>query len=262
MAWEVAAVVQELIQQFGRGGESILVVLPGLEAIFRSWDHLQWKLPLTEDLAAAGGEEDDTSEVPAESSEANATGAAEAAGGGSRASGAGVPERLYFEAFTLPSSISIEEQERACRGNISKDFCRIYLASNLAEKSLTLPKVRVVIDSGLHRQCEHDALRRTSALETRWVSRASVEQRAGRTGRVFAGVSVRLFPRAFYEQCMREFERPVIHVAPLEKTMLMVMALVAQNVLFSALRRSASSTSQSPQHLSAKTLLEALPFPP
>ncbi|CAD7961664.1 unnamed protein product, partial [Amoebophrya sp. A25] len=64
----------------------------------------------------------------------------------------------------------------------SEDFCRIYLASNIAESSLTLPQVRVVIDSGLHRQNVYNAERRSSSLETCWVSQASVKQRTGRTG--------------------------------------------------------------------------------
>ena len=48
----------------------------------------------------------------------------------------------------MHSSIPIEEQERACKQPPSKNWCRVYLASNIAESSLTLPNVRVVIDTG------------------------------------------------------------------------------------------------------------------
>jgi ATP-dependent helicase HrpB len=70
---------------------------------------------------------------------------------------------------------------------------RIILATNIAETSLTLPRIRVVIDSGLVRRAAFDPVSGMSRLETRRISRASAEQRAGRAGRVAAGVCYRLW---------------------------------------------------------------------
>ena len=72
------------------------------------------------------------------------------------------------------------------------DTVHVVLASNIAESSLTLPAVRVVIDFCLHRRLVHDKRRHMSALLRSWTSHASSQQRAGRTGRVFPGVAIRL----------------------------------------------------------------------
>ena len=66
------------------------------------------------------------------------------------------------------------------------------------------------------------------------ISKASADQRTGRTGRVFAGISVRLFPRPFFEQHMSQFEKPIINIAPLENTVLQVMSLAQQSTMFVA----------------------------
>ena len=72
---------------------------------------------------------------------------------------------------------------------------RVYLATNLAETSLTLPGVRHVIDSGLERRVIHRGGRNVLALQP--ISRASMDQRAGRAGRVAPGHALRLFSRRF-----------------------------------------------------------------
>ena len=70
---------------------------------------------------------------------------------------------------------------------------RAILATNIAETSLTLPGVRVVVDSGLVRRSMFDPVTGMSRLETQRISRASAEQRAGRAGRVAEGVCYRLW---------------------------------------------------------------------
>lgn len=70
---------------------------------------------------------------------------------------------------------------------------KVVLATNIAETSLTLPGVRVVIDSGLVRRSRFDPATGMSRLDTARISRASADQRAGRAGRVAAGVCYRLW---------------------------------------------------------------------
>lgn len=70
---------------------------------------------------------------------------------------------------------------------------RVILATNIAETSLTLPGIRIVIDSGLARRAVFDPVTGMSRLETRRISRASADQRAGRAGRVAVGVCIRLW---------------------------------------------------------------------
>ena len=68
---------------------------------------------------------------------------------------------------------------------------KVVLATNIAETSLTIPGIRVVVDSGLVRRARFDPVTGMSRLETQRISRASAEQRQGRAGRLEAGVCYR-----------------------------------------------------------------------
>jgi len=73
---------------------------------------------------------------------------------------------------------------------------RVVLATNVAESSVTLPGVRVVIDAGLAREPRFDPNSGFSRLETISISQASADQRAGRAGRVAEGFCYRLWPES------------------------------------------------------------------
>ena len=73
---------------------------------------------------------------------------------------------------------------------------RVVLATNVAESSVTLPGVRVVIDAGLAREPRFDPNSGFSRLETVAISQASADQRAGRAGRVAEGFCYRLWPES------------------------------------------------------------------
>ena len=70
---------------------------------------------------------------------------------------------------------------------------KIVLATSIAETSITIDGVRIVIDSGLQRLPVFEAATGITRLETVRVSRASAEQRAGRAGRTEPGVGIRLW---------------------------------------------------------------------
>lgn len=70
---------------------------------------------------------------------------------------------------------------------------RIVVATNIAETSITIPRVTVVVDSGLARIDRFDAVRETSRLVTEPIDRGSAVQRAGRAGRVAPGRCIRLY---------------------------------------------------------------------
>jgi ATP-dependent helicase HrpA len=70
---------------------------------------------------------------------------------------------------------------------------KIVLATNIAETSLTIPGIRYVVDTGLARMKRFQPSTRTERLPIEPISRASATQRAGRAGRVEAGVCVRLY---------------------------------------------------------------------
>ncbi|MGV9254720.1 ATP-dependent helicase HrpB [Streptomyces sp. NPDC003697] len=91
---------------------------------------------------------------------------------------------------------------------------RVVLATAVAESSLTVPGVRVVVDCGLAREPRVDHARGLSALTTVRASRASGRQRAGRAGREGPGVVYRCWPEAEDARLPR-FPAPEIKVADL-----------------------------------------------
>ena len=100
---------------------------------------------------------------------------------------------------------------------------KVVLATNIAESSLTIQGVRVVIDGGYERRMEFDIATGMAALKTRRISRASAEQRAGRAGRLEGGAVYRLY--SLWEfQAMEEFSPPEISVGDLTPTALEVAA--------------------------------------
>ncbi|HDM8042268.1 TPA: ATP-dependent RNA helicase [Vibrio campbellii] len=85
---------------------------------------------------------------------------------------------------------SVSEEERHCALTVQKQR-KVVLATNVAETSLTIPNIRVVIDSGLERRTVQRNGR--TALTLTNISKASAAQRMGRAGRVAEGACIRLF---------------------------------------------------------------------
>jgi ATP-dependent helicase HrpB len=73
---------------------------------------------------------------------------------------------------------------------------KVVLATSIAETSLTIEGIRVVIDSGLRRAPRFDPRSAMTRLETVRVSQAAAEQRRGRAGRLEAGICYRLWPES------------------------------------------------------------------
>ncbi len=91
---------------------------------------------------------------------------------------------------------------------------KIVLATAIAETSLTIEDVRVVIDAGLARRARYDPGSGMSRLVTERASRAEATQRRGRAGRVAEGICYRLWTRA-EEGAMSAFAPPEIETADL-----------------------------------------------
>lgn len=95
----------------------------------------------------------------------------------------------------LHGELSLTEQHLALRP-AEAHARRIVLATNVAESSVTLPGIRAVIDLGQAREPRFDAQSGFMRLETVAISQASADQRAGRAGRIAAGVCYRLWPQS------------------------------------------------------------------
>jgi ATP-dependent helicase HrpB len=102
------------------------------------------------------------------------------------------------EVLQLHGQVPAAEQDRAVSGRRPGDGPRIVVSTALAESSLTVPGVRLVIDSGLAREPRRDASRGMSGLVTVSCSRASAQQRAGRAARQGPGRVVRCYDERAY----------------------------------------------------------------
>lgn len=92
----------------------------------------------------------------------------------------------------LYGSLSSAEQDRAIAPAPAGQR-KIVLATNIAETSLTIEGIRIVIDSGLMREPRFDPGSGMTRLHTIAISHASAQQRAGRAGRIEPGVCYRLW---------------------------------------------------------------------
>jgi ATP-dependent helicase HrpB len=111
----------------------------------------------------------------------------------------------------LYGDLPFAAQERAI---LPADRRKVVLATNIAETSLTIEGVRGVVDSGFSRQLRYDPSTGLNRLDTMRISAASAKQRAGRAGRVAAGVCYRLWTE-HTQKTLLPFTPPEIKVSDL-----------------------------------------------
>jgi len=136
----------------------------------------------------------------------------------SDAADAGAPGRVVsanaVQLLPLHGELSVEAQSAALSPD-PQGRRRIVLATNVAESSVTLPGVRVVIDAGQAREPRYDPNSGFSRLEVVAISQASADQRAGRAGRVAEGWAYRLWPASQRLEPMRTPEIAQVELAGL-----------------------------------------------
>jgi len=118
----------------------------------------------------------------------------------------------------LHGGLDGREQDAAIRPSPDRRR-KVVLATAIAESSITIDGVRIVIDSGLSRQPRYEPNTGITRLETVRVSQASAAQRAGRAGRTEPGIAVRLWNER-QTKALPEFDQPEILQADLSGLML------------------------------------------
>ena len=101
-----------------------------------------------------------------------------------------LPESKRYILLPLYGELSPHDQDAAVTGY---DQPKVVVATNVAETSITIDGVRVIIDSGLARIARYDPHRGINSLLVEKISRASADQRAGRAGRTAPGRCIRLW---------------------------------------------------------------------
>jgi len=130
-------------------------------------------------------------------------------------------ERCGAEVLPLHGDLPPADQDRALRPLESREANarRVVLATSIAETSLTVPGVRIVIDGGWRRVPRLDPSTGLTRLATVRVSRAAADQRAGRAGREAPGIAIRLWSPAL-QRGLVAFDRPEILEAELSSLVL------------------------------------------
>ncbi|WP_416192705.1 ATP-dependent RNA helicase HrpA [Neisseria sp. CCUG12390] len=108
------------------------------------------------------------------------------------------PLRRHDDILPLFARLSNAEQHKIFHPGGSKR--RIVLATNVAETSLTVPRIKYVIDTGLARVKRYSARAKVEQLHVEKISQAAARQRSGRCGRVSAGIAVRLYSEDDFNQ--------------------------------------------------------------
>jgi ATP-dependent helicase HrpB len=108
-----------------------------------------------------------------------------------------LPESRGYLALPLHGELSPRDQDAAVA---RYDQPKVVVATNVAETSITIDGVRLVIDSGLARIPRYDANRGINTLLIEKISKASSDQRAGRAGRTAPGRCLRLWSRAEHDE--------------------------------------------------------------
>jgi ATP-dependent helicase HrpA len=102
-----------------------------------------------------------------------------------------------FEVLALYGRMASAEQQRIFSPGRKR---RVVIATNVAETSITIPRIRYVVDTGLARISRYNPRTRTKRLPVEAVSQSSANQRAGRAGRVQDGICIRLYSQEDFEK--------------------------------------------------------------
>ncbi len=127
----------------------------------------------------------------------------------------------HVEILPLFARLSAQEQERVFKVSNAR---RIVLATNVAETSLTVPGIRYVVDAGLARVKRYSYRNKVEQLQVEAVAQSAANQRAGRCGRVAAGVCVRLYEEQDYNN-RPKFTEPEILRSSLAAVILRMKSL-------------------------------------
>ena len=109
----------------------------------------------------------------------------------------------------LYGALSLEQQQKAIQPSPAGRR-KIVLATNIAETSLTIEGIRLVVDSGLERSAQFDPRSGLTRLITQRISQASMTQRAGRAGRLEPGVCWHLFSKEQAERASAQAEAEIL----------------------------------------------------
>jgi ATP-dependent helicase HrpB len=132
------------------------------------------------------------------------------------------------DVFRLYGSLGSQEQDNAIKPS-ELGRRKVVLATSIAETSITIDGVRIIIDAGLQRQAFFESVTGITRLETVRASQAATTQRAGRAGRTAPGIALRLWQKE-QQVGLPEFSPPQILTSDLSALLLDCLAWGVQDI--------------------------------
>lgn len=127
----------------------------------------------------------------------------------------------------LHSSLSIADQDKVF-DYPPEGIRKCIVSTNIAETSVTIDGIRFVVDSGKMKEMSYDPSCKMQRLKEFWISKASAEQRKGRSGRTGPGVCYRLYSEKDF-QTLEAYSAAEIHRVPLESLLLQMISMGLPN---------------------------------
>ena len=124
-----------------------------------------------------------------------------------------------YNIHVLHSQVSIDEQYQIFSPP-PPHKTNVILSTNIAESSLTIPALRVIVNFGISKVPRYNHKQKMTCLVRSWCSKAACAQRSGRVGRVSEGVAIHLFPSSFYHHVLSDYNPAEMHTTPLGKLLL------------------------------------------
>ena len=167
----------------------------------------------------------------------------------------------HTEVLPLYARLSARDQDRVFHPGTQR---RIVLATNVAETSITVPRIHHVIDPGLARVKRYSPRQKLDRLHVEPVSQASANQRAGRCGRVAPGICYRLYSEAEFRS-RAEYTDPEVRRAALAGVILRMLSLGLDRIEDGGARRRGRRTTGDADRAAdgqtaAARVIEAFPF--
>ncbi|MFM7181002.1 MAG: ATP-dependent helicase HrpB [Verrucomicrobiales bacterium] len=139
-----------------------------------------------------------------------------------------MPWTKGWKILPLFGELAPEKQDEAIQPS-ADGRRKVVVATNVAETSLTIDGVRIVVDSGLARMADYDPARGLNTLTVQPISRASADQRAGRAGRTAPGLCLRLWSAANHAARSAQTAPEILRLDP-SGVLLELLAMGVENV--------------------------------
>lgn len=136
---------------------------------------------------------------------------------------------IRLKLIPLYASLSISDQMKLYSQSSSNErMC--FIATNVAETSITLPGITYVVDTGKVKSVSISSLHNSRKFEVSWICKASADQRAGRAGRLSPGHCYRLYSSAIYNDIFEDTLLPEIMRTPLIELVLKMKSMSIDDV--------------------------------